>query len=411
MVRWVRRWALLRNRDFMLLWTGQALSGLGSQTSTVAYPLLVLALTGSAAKAGVVGLAKWLPLAVFAVPAGVLADRLDRKRLMIATDVVGMLGAASIVVALWLGRPLYLQVVAVAFLDGALFITSEICERAALRQVVDALQLPDAVAQDEARNHGAGIVGPPFGGLLFALARAFPFVTDALSFLCSMAATSFTRADFRSAGTPDAPRSSGAWAQLTDGFSWLRAHPFFRTTSLLFAAGNPVYTGLYLLAILLAKRHGASSAEIGAMFAIVGAGGLLGAILAGPLRRRLTARAVIVGEDWLLVGSVLLLLLAHNPLLIGLLVAAAEFATPVGNSLVAGSRVAVTPGHLQGRVAAAAATIAMSLAWLGPLAVGLAFEHTGPDTTVLIVGAWALALAVIATLAPTLRDGPGSPRV
>jgi MFS family permease len=91
------RWPLLRHRDFMLLWGGEVLSELGSQTSTVAYPLLILALTGSAAKAGVVGLAKWLPLALFAVPAGVLADRLNRKRLMIACDAIRMVAAASII--------------------------------------------------------------------------------------------------------------------------------------------------------------------------------------------------------------------------------------------------------------------------------------------------------------------------
>src|ERR1700722_11918253 len=121
MVRGVRRWALLRSRHFMLLWPGQALSGLGSQTSTVAYPLLVLALTGSPAKAGVVGLAKWLPLAVAALPAGGLGDRFDRKRLMISSDAVRALLLASIPVALLLGRPSFAQVTAVAFLDGCLF--------------------------------------------------------------------------------------------------------------------------------------------------------------------------------------------------------------------------------------------------------------------------------------------------
>lgn len=189
------QWPLLRNRDFMLLWSGEVLSELGSQTSTVAYPLLILALTGSAAKAGVVGLAKWLPLTLFALPAGVLADRVDRKRLMIGCDAVRMLGAASIVAALWLGRPAYLQVVAVAFLDGALFITSHICERGALRQVVAPEQLQDAVAQNEARYFSASIVGPPLGGVLFAAARSLPFVADTASFLSSMTAISFTRAN------------------------------------------------------------------------------------------------------------------------------------------------------------------------------------------------------------------------
>ena len=404
-MRLVRRWPLLRNRDYMLFWSGAALSELGSQISSVAYPLLILTLTGSAAKAGVVGLAKWLPLAIFAIPAGALADRVDRKRLMITSDAVRMLGAASIVVALWLGRPSFFQVVVVAFLDGGLFMTSHICERGALPQLVATEQVQDAVAQNEARYFGASIIGPPLGGVLFAASRALPFLADTVSFLCSMATTALTRPRFQTAKD----RVTSVRAGLTEGFSWLRRQPFFRTTSMLFAGANPVYTGLYLLAILLAKHHGASSAAVGAMFAIVGAGGVLGAFAAAPARRRLSARLVIAGEEWLLLLCVLLLLIARSALVIGLLVAAAEFSTPIGNSLVAGSRVAATPDRLQGRVAAVSATVGMSLAWLGPLGVGFAFQRAGPTTTILIVVGWTLALAIAASLAPALRSGPPVP--
>jgi MFS family permease len=132
----MRRFLLVKNRDFMLLWTGEALSQLGSQASTVAFPLLVLALTGSPAKAGIVGLAKWLPLAVTALPAGLAADRFDRKRLMMVSDGVRALLLASIPVALWLGRPSFLQIAAVAFLDGCLFTVRYVAERGALPQVV-----------------------------------------------------------------------------------------------------------------------------------------------------------------------------------------------------------------------------------------------------------------------------------
>lgn len=145
------------------------------------------------------------------------------------------------------------------------------------------------------------------------------------------------------------------------------------------------------------------------MFAIVAVGGLAGAIFAAPLRRAMTARVLIVGQTWLMVTLVLTLLLAHSPVLIGLLVAAAEFATPVTNSVVAGSRVAAAPDHLQGRVQAAATMVTMSLAWLGPLAIGLAFQHAGSTVTILILAGWTLAMAAIATLAPDLRSGPPGP--
>src|SRR5579884_3586265 len=166
---------LRENRDFRLLWGGEALSQLGSQISMVAFPLLVLALTGSAAKAGVVGLAKWLPLLVMALPAGMLADRFDRKRLMVGSDVIRALLLASIPVALVLGTPSFLQVAAVAFLDGCLFTLRYVCERGALAHVVPREQVPHAVAQNEARTFAASIAGPPLGGFLFAVAQALPF--------------------------------------------------------------------------------------------------------------------------------------------------------------------------------------------------------------------------------------------
>jgi predicted MFS family arabinose efflux permease len=400
------RLPLRGNRDFTLLWSGELLSELGSQTSTVAYPLLVLGLTGSAAKAGVVGLAKWLPLALFAVPAGILADRVDRKRLMIGCDTGRMIAAASIVLALLVGRPSYPQVVMVAFVDGALFITSYICERGALAQIVPVAQLQDAVAQNEARTFTASIVGPSLGGLLFSIARALPFLADAASFLGSITTISLTRTPFQAGFRRPKLSWKNLATELAGGFGWLRRQPFFRTCALLFAAGNPVYTGLYLLAILLAKQHGASSATVGAMMAIVGAGGVLGAVLAAPIRRRIATHVIVAGADWLLLASILLLLVAHNAFLIGLLVAAAELSTPVTNAVVAGARIAVAPDHLQGRIQAASTMLAMSLGWLGPLAVGSLFEHAGSGTTILVLAAWTLMLAGTATLAPSLHREP-----
>jgi MFS family permease len=401
----------LLSRDFRLLWIGEALSDVGSQSSTVAYPLLVLSLTGSPAKAGVVGLAKWLPLAVFSLPAGVLADRLDRKRLMVGCDAIRMLGAASIVLALLLGRPAYLQIVLVAFLDGGLFITSYISERGALRQIVESERLPDAIAQNEARTFAAGIVGPSLGGLLFAAARVLPFIADAGSFLFSMTAIASTRSRFQTVREARKLPWQRVGAEIAEGITWLRNQPFFRTTGLLAAAGNPVYTGIYLLAILLARHDHASSAMVGAMLGVVGVAGLLGALLAGPIRRRAGTRAILAGESWLLLCVVLLLLLAHNALLIGALVGAAEFVTPVTNAVVAGSRVAAAPDHLQGRVQAVASTLAMSLAWLGPLAVGTLFGHFGPAPTTLVIATWTLGLALVATLAPSIKHGPAAQQV
>jgi MFS family permease len=136
----------------MLLWSGQTLSQLGSQISLVAYPLLVLALTGSPAKAGVAGFAKTVPVAVWALPAGVLVDRVNRKHLMVACDGVRALALAAIPIALATGALPYGLIVAVAFLDGSGFVVSYIAERGALRQLVPREQLSDAGCPQRVAN-------------------------------------------------------------------------------------------------------------------------------------------------------------------------------------------------------------------------------------------------------------------
>jgi MFS family permease len=139
----------------MLLWSGQTLSQLGSQISLVTYPLLVLALTGSPAKAGVVGFAKTVPVAVLALPAGALVDRVNRKHLMVACDGVRAVALATIPIALATGSLPYGLIVAVAFVDGSGFVVSYIAERGALRQLVASEQLPEAVARNESRTFAA----------------------------------------------------------------------------------------------------------------------------------------------------------------------------------------------------------------------------------------------------------------
>src|SRR5205085_456112 len=152
---------LRRNRDYVLVWAGQGVSELGSQVSSVAYPLLVLALTHSPAKAGVVGLAATLPLPLLALPAGMLADHFDRKRLMLSCDALRAAALAALTVAVLSGGVAYGVVAAVAFLDGALLTVSFVTERGVLRRLVAPEQLSAAVAQNETAFYAGSIVGPP----------------------------------------------------------------------------------------------------------------------------------------------------------------------------------------------------------------------------------------------------------
>jgi len=384
----------------MLLWSGQTLSALGSQVSLVAYPLLVLALTGSPAKAGVVGFAKSVPIVLLALPAGALADRMNRKVLMVTCDCVRALALAAFSLALATGRASYGAIVVVAFIDGSGFVISYVTERGALRQLVVPEQLSDAVARNESRTFGAMLVGPPLGGFLFGLGRAVPFVFDALSYLASTVSMLLIRSDFQEERLESAP------GLIREGIHWIWERPFFRVCSLLFAASNPIFTGLYLVVVVLAKEQGASAALVGVMLGIAAAGGLVGALLAPTLVRRLSPRLALVGENWMLVLSLPWLLVAHNALLLGLIVAAAEIVTPVTNSIVVTYRVALAPDRLQGRVQAASTLVSFSAAWLGPLLIGLLLEHAGSTATILTLSGWALALALFATSSSAFRHPP-----
>src|SRR5919201_2146616 len=114
--------ALWRNRDFMLLWCGQVVSTVGTRVTNIAFPLLVLAETHSPAKAGIVGFTQTLPYMLFYLPAGALVDRWNRKRIMLAADAGRALALASVAVVLAFGSLSFAQIIAAAFIEGALFV-------------------------------------------------------------------------------------------------------------------------------------------------------------------------------------------------------------------------------------------------------------------------------------------------
>lgn len=396
---------LLANRNFTLLWMGDALSEVGSQATSVAMPLLVLALTGSPAKAGLVGLARSLAYPLTPLPAGVLVDRWDRRRVMIGCAVGRAVATGSLVVVLAVGRPPLWQLTAVALANAALWSVALIAERGLLAAVVPAHALADAVALNEARESIAVIGGPPLGGALFGIARGLPFLADTISFAAAGLAVIAVRVP---AASPPPTRSRHLINAIREGIAWLWHRPFLRAGSILYAEGNVTLGSVELLAILIARHHGASSAAIGVAFAVIGAGGVASALVARPARHRLSARWSVLAEPWFAAALVPVLLVVHSAILVGAVVAVMFMPLALSSSIVVGQRIALTPDHLRGRVQASASFIAGSIAWIGPLAVGQLFQHAGETATVLVLSAWTLGVALAATLSSGLRQLPGS---
>ncbi len=396
--------ALLANRDFTLLWAGDVVSEVGSQAATVAMPLLVLALTHSAAKAGVVGLARSLAYPLTPLPAGVLVDRLDRRQIMIACAAGRALAMGSLVIMLAISRPPFGQLLAVAFLNAMLWSVSLIAERGLLPAVVPAQSLADAVALNEARESAAAIGGPALGGALFGIARGLPFLADTISFLAAGLAVLGVRVS-PSAAAPAVPGATMR-AAIRQGIAWLWQRPFLRAGSVLYAAANVTLASVELLAVLIAHHHGASATSIGVAFAIIGAGGVGSALLARPLRQRLSTRWSVLSEPWFAVIFMPALLLADTGLLVGIIVAVMLLPMALSSSVVVGQRLALTPDHLRGRVQASASFIAGSIGWLGPLTIGLLFQYAGETAAVLTLAGWTLAVAITATCSRGLRQPP-----
>lgn len=393
---------LRRNRDFVLLQVGQGLSVLGSTSTFVAYPLLVLALTHSPAKAGTVGFANALPYALFALLAGVLADRVDRKRLMIAMDLVRAAAMVSIVSALAAGVLTFWQVAVVAFVEGSAFVFFNIAEVGALRSVVPAPQLPAAAAAEQSRYAAVTLAGPGIGGALFGLGRSLPFLADAVSYAASILTLTWMRTPFQEARDPDlAPLRT----QIREGIAWLWGHAYLRTSALIFAGGNFVFSGIYLVFVVLAKRHGLSSAAIGALIAVFGAASLAGSLVAPKMAKLLSIRTIMLGNEWL-GAAVVLCAFAPGPYILLACTLPIAFFSPSLNSVVIGYRTAITPDYLVGRVSSVARNLAQLAAPLGPLVAGLLLGTYSPRVTMLVLGGLALALAIWTSASPSIRNAP-----
>ncbi|HEY2543086.1 MAG TPA: MFS transporter [Gaiellaceae bacterium] len=393
---------LRRNRDFILLQSGQVLSTIGSESTAIAYPLLVLAITHSPAKAGIVGFARILPWAVFGFAAGVAVDRLPRKAMMLTSDVVRAAAMASIVVAIAVGHITFVQIAAIAFLEGTFFVFFNIAEIGALRSVVPSPQLPTAAAAEQARYSTVTLVAPPLGGALFGVTRMLPFLAGALSPAFSLATLLAIRTPFQEERERDeAPLRT----QMAEGFRFLWQRPFLRTCALMFTWSNLAFEGLFLIVIVVGHRQGLSSGAIGGLIAVFGISQLVGSILSPRFQKLLSMRSIVILSLWLQAGIVGFVI---DPSIYVLLVCVIPMALffPTVNAVVIGYRVATTPDRLTGRVNSVARTIALCGAPFGPLAAGVMLGSLSPRTTVAVFTALLAAVASFASLSPAIRNAP-----
>jgi MFS family permease len=396
-----RQKSLWLNLDYMLLWSGQIVSNVGTQVSTLAFPLLILALTNSPAQAGFAGALRALPYVIFSLPAGALIDRWDRKRVMILCDTGRALSMASIPVALVLGHLTILQLYLVSLIEGTLFVFFNIAEAACLPRVVPKEQLPAATAQNMATDGITVLLGPSLGGALYSAGRLLPFVVDAVSYVVSVISLFFIKVKFQKERV--AARRN-LWVEIREGLSWLWHQPLIRFIAILTGGNNLISSGYVLIIIVLAQQQHASSFTIGLIFAVGGIGGILGALIATSLQKRLSFAQAIIGTSWVFALCIPLYAIAPNPLVLGIITAATFVSGPVYNVVQFSYRSAIIPDELQGRVNSVFRLIAFGGQPLGLALTGLLIENIGVIPAILVDSVGMIILAVAATVNTHVRN-------
>jgi predicted MFS family arabinose efflux permease len=392
--------SLWRNRDYLLLWSGQALSDIGGAVSELAFPLLVLAVTHSPAQAGFVAALRALPATLFSLFAGVLVDRWDRKRVMLVCDTGRALSLASIPIAFAFGHLTIIQLYITAFVEGTLMIVFMLAKTAAMSQVVTPVQLTTAIAQEEFVEGTTSLFGPPLAGVLYTLGMMLPFITDAISYIISIVTMVLIGTPFQRERVSTRRK---VWSEIAEGILWVWRQPFILTMTLLMGAGAFVFSGNVLIIIILVQQQHASAVVIGLIFAFGGIGSILGSLLAPRLEHRLTVGQSILLCRWYFVLSWPLYALAPLPIVLGAVEFGIGFVDPIEDVPYFSHRLKLIPDELRGRVLSACRLFPGTLRPLGLALTGVLIQRTGIFPTIWLEWAWLLVTTVIVTVIPQVR--------
>jgi MFS family permease len=287
--------SLWRHRNFVLLWSGQSVSEVGSSVTVLALPLTaVVALRATTFQIGLLTSASTLAFALIALPAGALVDRWAKRRLMIWCDVARLVIIGSVPLAAVLGLLTLGQLYAVAVTAGVATVFFDVAYQSYLPVVVDRDHLVEGNGKLGATQAFAQVTGPGLGGALAGLIGAARALTaDALSYAVSVASLLAINVQEDAPRTKDAPRPT-LRADIAEGLSFVLRHPVLRKivactgTANLFGSMGTALEIVFLIRVLRIRP-----ADTGLLIAVASLGGVAGGLLAGRLGRRIgTARII-----------------------------------------------------------------------------------------------------------------------
>lgn len=390
------------NSNFWKYWTGQTISNLGSSITLFALPLLVYKLTGSALNLGISSAANMLPYLLFGLILGAWVDRVDRKRMMILTDI----GRAAIIATIpLLARFDLLNVwwiYAIGFLHSTLTICFSAGEFAAIPSLVDQDNLVTANGRIQASYSAASILGPVLAGALVAIVPlASLMLLDALSFVASAFSLWLVTISFNER-SEEAGERKHILQDVVEGLRYVWAHPVLRNISLMMALVNFVMATTGAQLVLFAKqRLQASDTQVGLLFTAGSAGVVVLALLAGPLRKRWTFSRVALGALMFMGLFTLALALTRQYWLALLFESLGQGCGILFNINTGSLRQAIVPNHMLGRIMSIASVIAWSAIPLGAFLGGLVINQTGNVALVYgVIGALTILIPLAFAFTP-----------
>jgi MFS family permease len=375
---------------------------LGSSFSVLALPLLVLALTGSPAQAGLLLALRQLPFLLLTLPAGVLVDRWDRKTLLRICELVRWLTMGVVPLAFVLGRLTLPLLAVVTLVEGCLAVFYSVAQISTLPRVVQPEQLAQACALDTSTEYVGSLLGPSLGALIIGLAASvtggamLAYLADSLSFLVSLLSLLGIRVSFQVPQDIPQEAQGGLLRELFTGLRLIWRERLIRALALLTAVVNFLQSPLDLVLLVLGKNvlH-LSVPVIGLLIACGGIGGLAGSVIAPWLCKRWRIGKIVLVST--LIWGCALLAMACLPwppvLIVGRFLI--SFIWPAYAVVVVSTRLERTPDVMHGRVNSAFRCLTYGSEPLGAAFGGLLLGLLSPQMTLGILAACSLICLLV----------------
>jgi len=408
---------LWRHGDFLRLWTGETISQFGSQISQLAIPLTaILVLDATAFEVAALTTVEFLPFIIFTLPAGVWVDRMRRRPILIAGDVVRALLLGSIPIAYVLDALTLGQLFVVGFLFGICTVFFDVAYQSYLPSLVERNQIIEGNSKLEITRSAAQIGGPGLGGVLIQVFTApYAVLLDAVSFAASALAIFRIRAVEET--PPTVERSDGKkpsmWTELKEGLRFVLSNPNLRAQAGCTSTSNFFSSVSFSIILVYAVRElDLSPGLIGFVFSLGALGGLAAALTATRISSRFgigpttIVMAAFFGPTMILYavapsGNAAVPLLVTAQLIFG-------FTVVVYNIVQVSYRQAICPPRLQGRMNSVMRFIVWGTIPLGTLTGGALASWIGLRETIVVgaIGGGAAVLWIVFSPQRHLRDMP-----